>query len=157
MLILYSKPTATGISQGERIAYIRQLRMMTQDEVSGKLNLTGECKRRTMTRYEKGNRNPKEERVIELSKILQVNKDSIKKYDFKSVIDLIYLFLWLEEIFPNIYIEIPNITLRVDKDREKLQKFFNEWQEMKFKRKHGDISFYEYIDWKFNYEIKEEE
>ena len=38
---------------------------MTQDNVSDKLGLTGECKRRTMTRYEKGERNPKDYRTLE--------------------------------------------------------------------------------------------
>lgn len=42
---------------------------MTQDDVSDRLGLTGECKRRTMTRYEKGNRNPKNERTLEIAKI----------------------------------------------------------------------------------------
>lgn len=58
---------------------------MTQDNVSDKLGLTGECKRRTMTRYEKGERNPKEDRVLEMSKILNVNVNSVKKYDYKEV------------------------------------------------------------------------
>jgi len=51
--IIFSKPRLYGLSQGERISYVRQLRMMTQDEVSDKLGITGECKRRTMTRYER--------------------------------------------------------------------------------------------------------
>lgn len=44
--------------------------MMSQDEVSDKLGLTGECKRRTLTRYERGDRNPKTYRLKELSNIL---------------------------------------------------------------------------------------
>ena len=41
---------------------------MTQDNVPDKLGLTGECKRRTMTRYEKGERNPKGDRTLEILK-----------------------------------------------------------------------------------------
>ena len=37
---------------------------MTQDNVSDKLGLTCQCKRRTMTRYEKGDRNPKFDRTL---------------------------------------------------------------------------------------------
>ena len=70
MWIIYSKPSLKNLSQGERISYIRQLRMMSQDEVSDKLGLTGECKRRTLTRYERGDRNPKTYRLKELSNIL---------------------------------------------------------------------------------------
>ena len=60
MRMLYMKPELDDLSQGSRIAFSRQFRFMTQDNVSDKLGLTGECKRRTMTRYEKGDRNPKE-------------------------------------------------------------------------------------------------
>ncbi len=53
MRIKYTKPELVDISQSSRIAFARQFRFMTQDDVSDKLGLTGECKRRTMTRYEK--------------------------------------------------------------------------------------------------------
>lgn len=49
MRVLYSKPELKDLSQGSRIAFIRQFRYMNQDEVSDKLGLTGECKRRTFT------------------------------------------------------------------------------------------------------------
>ena len=59
--IFYSMPILDDLLQGSRIAYIRQFRNLTQDDVSDSLGLTSECKRRTMTRYEKGQRVPKEE------------------------------------------------------------------------------------------------
>lgn len=65
MRVIYSKSELKDLSQGSRIAFIRQFRYMTQDEVSDKLGLTGECKRRTMTRYEKEDRNPKSDRTNE--------------------------------------------------------------------------------------------
>lgn len=73
MRILYTKPELVDLSQGSRIAFARQFRFMTQDDVSDKLGLTGECKIRTMTRYEKGNRNPKDDRTSEIAKILDIN------------------------------------------------------------------------------------
>ena len=63
--------------------FIRQFRVMTQDEVSDKLGLTGECKRRTMIRYKKRDRNPKDDRAMEISKILNASFNVIKKYDLK--------------------------------------------------------------------------
>ena len=80
MRLLYTKPRLNDLSQGSRIAFARQFRFMTQDDVSDKLGLTGECKRRTMTRYEKGNRNPKDDRTSEIAKILDININAIKKY-----------------------------------------------------------------------------
>lgn len=153
MRIIYSKPSLKNLSQGERISYIRQLRMMSQDEVSDKLGLTGECKRRTMTRYERGDRNPKQYRLKELSNILQVNINSIKQYDFKKIIDIIYFLLWLEELIPNIQIEFEETNLNRN---EELKLFFEQWKKMKLKRRKKEISFFQYTDWKFNYEVTKE-
>ena len=153
MRMIYSKPSLKNLSQGERISYIRQLRMMSQDEVSDKLGLTGECKRRTMTRYERGDRNPKQYRLKELSNILQVNINSIKQYDFKKIIDIIYFLLWLEELIPNIQIEFEETNLNRN---EELKLFFEQWKKMKLKRRKKEISFFQYTDWKFNYEVTKE-
>ena len=155
MQIIFSKPRLYGLSQGERISYVRQLRMMTQDEVSDKLGITGECKRRTMTRYERDQRKPSNKRLNELSKILQVNINSIKQYNFENIIDLIYLFLWLEELYPRLRISIPDGLIVVDKDKEVLNKFLSEWNRTRDLKDKSLISFYEYMDWKFNYEIEE--
>ena len=153
MLKIYSKPSLENLSQGERISYIRQLRMMNQDEVSDKLGLTGECKRRTMTRYERGDRKPKSYRVEELSKILQVNINSIKQFDFMKSIYIIYFLLWLEELIPNIQIEYEETFINKNKE---LKLFFEEWERMKLKRRKKEISYFQYTDWKFNYEFTKE-
>lgn len=63
MKLMYSRPILRDLSQGARIAFVRQFRGKTQDEIAGLLGATGECRRRTMTRYEKGDRNPKDDRV----------------------------------------------------------------------------------------------
>lgn len=72
MRVLYTKPVLKDLSQGSRIAFARQFRRVSQDYVSDNLGITGECKRRTMTRYEKGERNPKDDRTLEISKILKL-------------------------------------------------------------------------------------
>lgn len=68
------------------------------------LGLTGESKRRTMTRYEKGERKPKLKRLNKLSRILLTDISLIKEYDFQNETDIIYFILWLDELFLNIYI-----------------------------------------------------
>ena len=40
-----------NLSQGSRIKFIRVFRHLTQDNVSDDLGITGENKRRTLTRY----------------------------------------------------------------------------------------------------------
>lgn len=154
MRLLYTKPKLEDLSQGSRIAFARKFRFMTQDEVSDKLGLTGECKRRTMTRYEKGDRNPKDERTLELSKILNVNYNAIKKYDFKNTIDILYTFMWLEELIPRYKIDLSNVPNVNENNINQVKTFINEWEIMRNKRFKREISYEEYIEWKLTYEVK---
>lgn len=154
MRLLYTKPELEDLSQGSRIAFARKFRFMTQDEVSDKLGLTGECKRRTMTRYEKGDRNPKDERALELSKILNVNYNAIKKYDFKNTIDILYTFMWLEELIPRYKIDLSNVPNVNENNINQVKTFINEWEIMRNKRFKREISYEEYIEWKLTYEVK---
>ena len=154
MRVLYTKPVLKDLSQGSRIAFARQFRRVSQDYVSDNLGLTGECKRRTMTRYEKGERNPKDDRTLEISKILNVNFNSIKKYDFNNPIDLIYIFLWLEKLIPNYQIDWSIIQNVKNKDVLTYKSFIDEWNVMRKKRKYREISYEEYIEWKLNFELE---
>ena len=110
MFNFYTYPELRDLSQGSRIAFARHFRHKTQDYVSKELGLTGDCRRRSMTRYEKGDRNPKEDRTKEIAKILKINYHSIKQYDFKDPTDIFYLFMWMEELYPNFgfKIDFPN-------------------------------------------------
>ena len=157
MRILYTKPELDDLSQGSRIAFVREFRQMTQDNVSDKLGLTGECKRRTMTRYEKGDRNPKDDRTLEISKILNVNFNAIKKYDYKNPIDVLYTLLWLEELIPRYQIDLSKVPNINDENIIYIRKFIKEWDEMRNKRYNRKISYEEYIEWKLAYEVKDNE
>ena len=154
MRILYTKPELVDLSQGSRIAFARQFRFMTQDDVSNKLGLTGECKRRTMTRYEKGNRNPKDDRTSEIAKILDININAIKKYDYKEPIDLLYTLMWLEELIPKYQIDISKVPNINDENIVMFKQFINEWNVMREKRNKREITYEEYIEWKLTYEVK---
>ena len=154
MRILYTKPELVDLSQGSRIAFARQFRFMTQDDVSDKLGLTGECKRRTMTRYEKGNRNPKDDRTSEIAKILDTNINAINKYDYKETIDLLYTLMWLEELIPKYQIDISKVPNINDENIVMFKQFINEWNVMREKRNKREITYEEYIEWKLTYEVK---
>ena len=154
MRILYTKPELVDLSQGSRIAFARQFRFMTQDDVSDKLGLTGECKRRTMTRYEKGNRNPKDDRTSKIAKILDININAIKKYDYKEPIDLLYTLMWLEELIPKYQIDISKVPNVNDENIVMFKQFINEWNVMREKRNKREITYEEYIEWKLTYEVK---
>ena len=154
MRIKYTKPELVDISQSSRIAFARQFRFMTQDDVSDKLGLTGECKRRTMTRYEKGNQNPKDDRTSEIAKILDININAIKKYDYKEPIDLLYTLMWLEELIPKYQIDISKVPNINDENIVMFKQFINEWNVMREKRNKREITYEEYIEWKLTYEVK---
>lgn len=136
----------TNLSQGERIAFARQFRGLTQDEVSDKLGLTGESKRRTMARYERDDRNPKEDRLLEIANILNVNVNCIKEYKFNNKEDIIYQLLWLEELYPKITIDF-GISKYFCNDRDNLiLKFMEEWNYMRNLRKTHEITYEKYLE-----------
>ncbi|MGM9881679.1 MAG: helix-turn-helix domain-containing protein [Bacilli bacterium] len=155
MKYVYLKPELDNLSQGERIAFVRQFRRLTQDNVSEKLGLTGEAKRRTMTRYERGDRTPKKDRLLEIANILNVNVNCIREYEFTKTEDIIYFLLWLEEIYPKMNIDFCISEYFHDSRDNMLIKFKEEWEYMRNLRETREISYEKYIEWKLNYEVKE--
>lgn len=153
MRLLYSKPELRDLTQGSRIAFVRQFRLMSQNEVSDRLGLTGECKRRSMTRYEKGDRNPKEKRAKEIANILNVSYNSIKNYDFNNPLDICYMLMWLEELIPKYKIDLSFVPKVMEPNSNLIKEFISEWETVKTKRLNKEISYEEYIEWKLNYEV----
>ena len=157
MRYLYLKPKLKDLTQGSRIAFARQFRRLTQNEVSEKLGLSGESKRVNMARYERGERTPKEDRLIELANILKINPSSIGKYDFENSLDIVYIFMWLEELYPKMNVDLAMSEQLQNKTDALIDGFINEWQQMKQKREKREISYEEYIEWKLTFEMKEGE
>ena len=153
MNYVYLKPELENLSQGERISFARQMRRMTQDEVSEKLGLTGECKRRSMTRYERGDRIPKEDRLLEIAKILNVNVNAIKSYDYINPNDLIYINIWMEELIPGYKIDLDTLDKTWFDSVKYLKLFVRDWKEMNQKLENKEISLKEYIEWKLNTDV----
>ena len=153
MRYVYLKPELKDLSQGSRIAFAREFRYLTQDNVSDKLGLTGECKRRSMARYESGDRVPKEERLQEIANILNINVKCLKEYDFKNEEDMIYILLWMEELYPRMNIDL-GLSESLPKESDiKLKRFFEEWNAMKEKRVDLELSYDDYVEWKLQYDF----
>lgn len=157
MRYLYLKPKLKDLTQGSRIAFVRQFRRFTQDDVSEKLGLSGENKRVNITRYEKVERVPKEDRLIEIANILRINPSSIGKYDFENPLDIVYIFMWLEELYPKMNVDLAMSEQLQNKADALIGNFIKEWQQMKQKREKREISYEEYIEWKLTFEMKEGE
>lgn len=154
MRLIYLKPELDDISQGQRISFARQFRRLTQNDLSDNLGITGENKRRTMTRYEKGEGNPKNDRTKIIADILKVNYNAIKKYDYKNPIDVVYTLMWLEELMPAIKVDLEDIKL-YDKDLIKIHKGIHVWKLMQSRRERKEISYKEYVEWKLTVDMEE--
>ena len=81
-MYIYLDPQLEDLTVGARLAFVREFRGLTQDAVAEYLELEGENRRRTVTRYETNKRVPSEERLKKLRKLYRVNINSIKPYNF---------------------------------------------------------------------------
>ena len=61
--------------------------------------------------------------------------------------------MWLEEEFPYYEIIFDNDSYEKTEYNEIVQNAIIEWKQMKKKRENFEISDYEYLEWKLNYEI----
>ncbi len=152
MKVIQLRPKLKDLSQGSRIAFVRRFRFVTQDYVSDKLGLTGDSKRRTMTRYEKGTRNPTEERTKKIADILNVSYDSIRKYDLSNPLDIIFILMWMEELYPDFGFKM---TLSKKYYNEIIRKVIRDWTKMKNKLNSKEIKYEDYLEWKLNYCVDE--
>lgn len=155
-MYIYLDPQLEDLTVGARLAFVREFRGLTQDAVAEYLELEGENRRRTVTRYETNKRVPSEERLKKLRKLYRVNINSIKLYDFGSLEDSIYILLWLEELYPNSFKYFEIVEKYPNEQERIMMRFSDEWKEMREKRKNKEITWSEYIEWKLNYHIKEE-
>ena len=143
------------LSQGARIAYVRQLRGMTQDELAGKLGFTDDRRRRHITRYETNERVPKEDRLEQLAKILNVSVNAIKPYDYTNPNDLIYTNIWMEELIPGYKMDIGTLN-NVWFDSVTYLKYYTKaCVVMNQKLNNQEISLIDYIEWKLNIDLFE--
>lgn len=150
---LFLRPRLKDLSQGSRICYVRQLRGMTQDELASKLGFTDDRKRRHITRYETNERIPKEDRLEELAKILNVSVNAIKTYDYINPNDLIYINIWMEELIPGYKIDLDTLDKTWFDSVKYLKLFVKDWKEMNQKLENKEISLKEYIEWKLNTDV----
>ena len=135
MKLMYSRPILRDLSQGARIACARQCRLKTQDNLAEYLQVDGKCRRRTITRYETGERNPEKNRTHKIADYLNVSFHAIKRYDFKEPLDIIYYLLWLDELLPSYHFDLSDVK-DLDNDTLKIiKKFLIELDSMRSKRK----------------------
>ncbi len=156
MKLIYSRPILRDLSQGSRIAFARQFRFKTQDNLAEYLQVGGKCRRRTVTRYETGERNPEKNRTHKIATYLNISYHAIKRYDFKEPLDIIYYLLWLDELFPNYHLDLRDVKDLDNQTLKIIKKFLIELDSMRLKRKKKEIKYIDYIEWKLNYSLGDE-
>ena len=149
----YLKPVLKDLSKGSRLAFVRKFRDMSQKEVAEHFGFGGERPGRSISRYENGERNPKEDRLKEFAKLYNVSYQAIKDYDFTTPLDTIYELMWIEEQFPNYELNLETSTCMLNTNNITIQKAIKVWNEMREKRRNREITYEEYINWKLNFKL----
>ena len=148
MAVYYSRPKLKSLSQGDRIAFVRQLRRISQQEFGERVGMPPVHARMLVCRIEKHDRNIKPDRLETISTVLNANAAMLKRWDFEDPLDLFYQLLWVEELCPDFSFRH---TIRVrpqNKTHEQLSNKYEAWKEMRKKYRDMKITFEEYWEWK---------
>ncbi|MBP3238376.1 MAG: helix-turn-helix transcriptional regulator [Lachnospiraceae bacterium] len=156
MEVLYNLVKLKSLAPGERIAFVRRFRRMTQQELGLKCGMQGPRARNRICRYERTSRKASKERIREFAEILDCSENMLKRYDLKDPTDIFYIMLWLEELTPNDNISNIKIEFQDSKATETVSKLFAEWRSMRRKYKKNEISYENYMNWKLKVGMQEE-
>ena len=124
---------------------------MTQEELGEKIEMSPGRRRNRICRYDRGTRNPKDDRVEKMAEVLEINVAMIKSYDFKNPMDIVYILLWLEDVSPDYILKSSGAKSFVNNTSTCIKKALKEWQSVKNKLKKVEISETEYTEWKFTH------
>ena len=84
------------LSQGSRIAYVRNFRRLTQAELGIKCGFKPECAGTRIAQYETNKRSPKQKMLLILANALNVDAKFLGRYDFRDMNDLYYIRSWMD-------------------------------------------------------------
>lgn len=84
------------LSQGSRIAFIRNFRGLTQAELGIRCGLRPESAGTRIAQYETNTRCPKQEMLERIARTLDIYTRFIEPYDFQDMNDVYYLRSWMD-------------------------------------------------------------
>lgn len=148
MTVYYSQPKLKSLSQGDRLAFVRQLRRMSQQELGERIGLPAYSARNLICRYETKNRNIRANRLEAMAKVLNVDVAMLNNWDFTDSNDLYHLLLWMEEICPGYTLRYANKNKPCNMTHETLSVKYSEWLNMRRKFAAGKIGREDYWEWK---------
>ena len=76
----------------------------------------------------------------------------IRKYDLSNPLDIIFILMWMEELYPDFGFKM---TLSKKYYNEIIRKVIRDWTKMKNKLNSKEIKYEDYIEWKLNYCVDE--
>jgi len=135
---------------GDRIKRVRILRDLTQRELGLAVGFEENTADVRIAQYETGTRTPKEDMLMKIAKVLDVNFRALYEPTLYAAEDLMYTMFELDEHY--------GISIH-DFDGKKclafnhylLDGFISEWQERKKELADERISRAEYLEWKLNW------
>lgn len=140
----------------ERMRFIRKKRNMTQKYVGTVLGFGEKNADSRIAQYENGRREPREDVLEEIAKILSVSTDALDNPNLDTYNRLMHTLFAIEDIY-GLTIDRINGKLCLVADESRPECFtnlftrLNEWNEMKEKLKDGKIDEIQYDNWRYNY------
>ena len=138
---------------GARIRKIRMFRNITQKELGRRLGYGESSADVRIAQYESGQRTPKQETLIQIAEILEVDVRNFLSPGIATMDELMETLFWMDEENRGLFhlfllndseSEMAGITIRDKKTMSYLQ----EWMGKKQKLGDGRITEEEYLDWK---------
>ena len=137
---------------GEKIKLVRKQRGMTQRELGERLHLDGNAANR-IAQYESGFRTPKEGRIQEIARVLNVRKENFFT-SAETQEDIIRLMIWYDWEH-GCGGSVPIDAILLFDNFEEVGKFLKEWYSQKKKLKMRKITGAEYLEWMLQWPFSE--
>lgn len=136
---------------GKKIRLIRMHRKLTQRELGERLNW-GDNGGNRIAQYEMGFRTPKESRIKEIARVLNVRKENffIRADTPEDIIRLLIWFDWEHRCSGC----VPIGMIFLFDEYEKASKYLREWYDRKKKVETGQITQAEYLEWMLQWPSK---
>ena len=141
---------------GVRIRKIRMFRNITQKELGRRLGYGENSADVRIAQYESGQRTPKQETLIQIAEILEVDVRNFLSPGIATMDELMETLFWMDEENRGLFhlfllndseSEMAGITIRDKKTMSYLQ----EWMEKKQKLDNGKITEEKYLEWKLHW------
>ena len=138
---------------GKRIRSLRLFRNMTQKELGDKLGYNNSPTIR-IAQYEAGQRTPQKEALKNFANALDVSFDAIDVPKIEDSSKLMHILFAIEDFF-DLKIKDINHKAYLTFDSDELEELLTEWVIKYTAYQNGDISEYEYKEWKYKFSLKE--